>query len=79
MQSATVTSKGQITIPKPIRDALALRQGDRVAFRVREDGVVEMAPRSVDLLSLFGAIEPEVQGVSVEDMREAIESAGSGA
>jgi antitoxin PrlF len=71
-----VTSKGQITIPKAIRDALALETGDRVAFRLREDGVVEMEPETVDLLSLCGMIKPKVRGVSVEQMNQAIRSRG---
>ena len=35
-----VTVKGQVTIPKPIRDRLGLRPGDRVAFEVGLDGAV---------------------------------------
>jgi antitoxin PrlF len=72
MPTATLTSKGQITIPKEVREALSLSAGHRVAFLVREDGVAEMRPENVDLMSLFGAIKPRVQGISVEDMNEAI-------
>jgi len=74
MPTATVTSKGQITIPKEIRGALALESGDRVAFRLREDGIVEMVAETVDPLSLFGVFKPEVRGVTVEAMDEAIRS-----
>ena len=35
MVTATLTSKGQVTIPKPVRDSLRLRTGDRVAFILR--------------------------------------------
>ena len=35
---ATLTSKGQITIPKSVRDALGLKEGDRVLFRVPKGG-----------------------------------------
>jgi AbrB family looped-hinge helix DNA binding protein len=72
MPKATVTSKGQITIPNEVRKALALAAGHRVSFLVREDGVVEMRPETVDLMSLFGAIKPRVKGVSVTDMDDAI-------
>ncbi len=51
---ATVTSKGQLTIPKSVRDALGIDQGDRVVFRV-EDGCVLLA-KTVDLLDLAGTI-----------------------
>ena len=73
MPKATITSKGQITIPKEVRQALALAAGHRVSFQVREDGVVEMRPETVDLMSLFGAIKPRVKGVSVKDMDDAVQ------
>lgn len=37
---ATVTSKGQVTLPKDLRDALGLRAGDKVLFRVHKDRAV---------------------------------------
>ena len=72
MAAATITSKGQITIPKEVRKALSLETGDRVAFLVREDGVAEMHPETVELMSLFGAIKPRVKGVSLREMDDAI-------
>ncbi len=72
MPSATFTSKGKITVPKKVREALCLEAGHRVAFILREDGVVEMRPETVDLMSLFGAIKPRTTGVTLEDMDEAI-------
>jgi len=77
MPSATVTSKGQITIPQEIRDVLRLRAGDRLSFRVQQDGSVLVEPETIDLLSLFGAIKSKVKGVTVEQMNEAIRKAGS--
>ena len=37
---ATVTSKGQLTLPKAVRQALGVEAGDKVAFELREDGQV---------------------------------------
>ena len=39
---AILTSKGQTTIPKPIRDSLGMRTGDRMTFTLMPDGVVLM-------------------------------------
>lgn len=51
---ARMTSKGQITVPRPVRDALGLREGDRVVFRV-EQGRAVMA-KTVDFLELAGSV-----------------------
>lgn len=72
MPAATITSKGQITIPKEVREALGLETGHRVTFQIRHDGVVEMHPDNVDLMSLCGILKPRVKGVTLEDMEEAI-------
>ena len=53
--AAKVTSKGQITVPKVVRDALGIDVGDEVVFRVEGDRAV-MA-RTADFLSLAGTIE----------------------
>jgi len=53
--AAKVTSKGQITVPKVVRDALGLDAGDEVVFRVEGDRAV--VARTADFLSLAGTIE----------------------
>jgi antitoxin PrlF len=72
MPSATITSKGQITIPKAVRDELGLRVGDRVAFRMLDGGQVVVEPETVDLRDLKGILKPRRKGVTVEDMDDAI-------
>lgn len=78
MPTATVTSKGQITIPKEVRDALGLDTGHRVSFVLRENGVVEMHPENVDLMSLSGIFKPAVKGVTIADMKEAVRKGAAG-
>jgi len=75
MPSTTLTSKGQVTIPKSVRDELNLRVGDRVAFRVLEDGTVVVEPETIDLLSLEGILRPKRKGITIADMDEAIRTA----
>lgn len=72
MPSAKLTSKGQITVPKEVREALRLQTGDRLAFRIRDDGTVLVEPETLDLMSLRGSVRTAVKGVTVEGMDEAI-------
>ncbi|MXW79681.1 MAG: AbrB/MazE/SpoVT family DNA-binding domain-containing protein, partial [Gemmatimonadetes bacterium] len=44
MAIATLTSKGQVTIPKTVRDALQLREGDKVDFMLTENGEALLKP-----------------------------------
>ena len=53
--AAKVTSKGQITVPKVVRDALGIDVGDEIVFRVEGDRAV--IARTPDFLSLAGTIE----------------------
>ncbi|MGN2635725.1 AbrB/MazE/SpoVT family DNA-binding domain-containing protein [Nocardia takedensis] len=68
---ARLTSKGQLTVPKAVRDALELHTGDTVLFRV--EGQVVVLARTPDLLELAGSVPvpPEVRGRSWEDIRAA--------
>jgi AbrB family looped-hinge helix DNA binding protein len=72
MPSTTLTSKGQVTIPKAVRDELGLREGDRIAFRVLEDGTVIVEPETVELSDLKGVLKPKRRGISLADMEKAI-------
>ena len=74
MPSSTLTSKGQITIPKSVRDELGLREGDRIAFRIMEDGTVVVEPETVEILELAGMLKPRRKGVTVADMDAAIQT-----
>lgn len=68
--AARVTSKGQVTIPKPVRDALKLGEGDQVVFRVIEGGRAILA-RTPDLLELAGSVSvpSEVRGLPWPEIR----------
>ncbi len=74
MQSA-ITTKGQMTIPKAIRQHLGLKPGDRVKFFLRDDGSVVLLPK-LPASVLRGMVKPRHPQVTIEDMTE---SAASGA
>ncbi len=76
MAVATLTSKGQITLPKSIRDRLGLKPGDKIAFRERTDGTIVVEPEreteKIDLMRLQGILKPRRRGITLADMEEAI-------
>lgn len=73
MPTATVTSKGQITIPKEVRELLGVDAGDRVDFVVNERGDVMVRSAAADVRELRGLLKrPRRRGVSVEGMNAAI-------
>jgi len=53
---ATLTSKGQTTIPKEIRDSLGMKSGDRMTFTLMPDGTVVMRVKSRSLAELAGSL-----------------------
>ena len=67
--AARLTSKGQVTIPKAVRDALGLREGDEVVFRV--EGERAVLARTSDLLELAGSVRVPAarRGASWDDVR----------
>ena len=52
--AAKMTSKGQVTVPKAVRDALGITEGDEVVFRVEGDRAV--LARTADFLDLAGSV-----------------------
>jgi AbrB family looped-hinge helix DNA binding protein len=52
--TARLSSKGQVTVPRAVRDALALEEGDRLVFRVEGDHAI--LARTPDLLALAGSV-----------------------
>ena len=74
MAESTITSKGQITIPKVVREALHLEVGDKVYFDVKDDGSVVLVARNQPVESLFGMLKTKARlrrPVSIEEMNPA--------
>jgi AbrB family looped-hinge helix DNA binding protein len=70
MESA-ITTKGQATIPKPIREHLGLKPGDRVKFFIHPDGSVVMLPTR-PVTALKGMIKSDQRAPTIEEMDDAI-------
>ncbi|MDP2811139.1 MAG: AbrB/MazE/SpoVT family DNA-binding domain-containing protein [Rhodocyclaceae bacterium] len=69
---ATMTSKGQITIPKQARDAINLSPGDRIEFVYGDDGRLFLLPATRSVRSLKGMLPKPANPVTLEDMDNAI-------
>lgn len=66
--SARLTSKGQITIPKAVREALELHEGDEVVFRVeRKRAIVAKTPDFIELAGSV-AVAPEKRGTAWDEV-----------
>ncbi|MFC3570127.1 type II toxin-antitoxin system PrlF family antitoxin [Paracoccus sp. TOH] len=72
MSESTVTIKGQTTLPKSVRQALALGPGDRLRYVILDDGQVRLM-RTRPVAQLAGMLRREGQRpVSLEEMEQAI-------
>ena len=72
-----VTSKGQTTVPKEVRDFLGLEEGTQMEW-ILDDGEVTVKPRKLRAIDLAGLLGPPPSGVkntTVEEMNEAIGNA----
>jgi AbrB family looped-hinge helix DNA binding protein len=79
MPTATLTSKGQITIPAIVREALGVGAGDRVEFIEVSPGRYEVIPATRPVTELKGMFGKPVKPVSVDDMNAAIRRRGASA
>jgi antitoxin PrlF len=78
MSTATLSSKGQITIPLRVRKKLGVDAGDRVEFVEIANGQFALVPATVDVRTLKGIVPKPSTPVSVEQMRRIIASRGAG-
>jgi antitoxin PrlF len=74
MITGTVSSKGQVTIPKAIRDFLKVEKFDKIVFIPLEDGKVMITNKQIPASELFGLLKHRKpkQPVSVEEMESKI-------
>ena|ERR1035437_5191898 len=72
MPTATMTSKGQITIPIELRKALGLDRGDKIDFFQVAKGEFRMIPRTASIRDLEGCIPKLDYTVTIEEMNQAI-------
>ncbi len=77
MAEAKLTSRGQLVIPKVVRQHLHLQTGDTLDFVIQDDGEVIVRPAIKDVRELKGLLKKKRKPVSLEQMDEAIRKRAS--
>lgn len=73
---STLTSKGQITLPKDIRVLLQLETGDKLAFRPTPDGQITVSKvKNASFVKLRGLLPQPLRAHTVEEMNQAVQDA----
>ena len=73
MALATLTNKGQVTIPKSVRELLGIHSGDKLEFVVIENGKAYIKPVTKKVDDVFGRLyNPDRKPVSVDEMDKKI-------
>jgi AbrB family looped-hinge helix DNA binding protein len=77
MSTATMTSKGQITIPAIVRVALGVEAGDRVEFVQVEPGHFELVAATQSVTALKGLVRKPASPITIDTMNKAIATHGA--
>jgi len=68
--ATTLSSKGQVTVPRAVREQLGLQAGDKIAWSLLSNGTVVLRPKTRRLADLVGLLtQAEQPGLSVAEMR----------
>lgn len=71
MPESKLSTKGQVVVPKPIRDHLGLKTGDKLDFVILESGEVLLKPRTRDIRTLRGMVKPSIH-LSIDEISQAV-------
>ena len=78
MTTSTITSRGQITIPRHIREKVHLQEGDKIEWVETDDGHIEIIPVTRDAAQVAGLFKHWVKkSVSIDDMNTAVKRAAA--
>jgi antitoxin PrlF len=72
MATASLTSKGQITIPIEVREDLGLKTGDKISFIKNERGEYVLKPKTGSVMNLLGMFKAPEKPVTLEEMNESV-------
>ena len=75
MTTATITSKGQLTIPKEVREMLRLHSGDKVGFVLNRDDEMTLRPMTKSVDQVFGKLyRKDQKAKTIGEMKESIKA-----
>ncbi|MBI2326942.1 type II toxin-antitoxin system PrlF family antitoxin [Candidatus Curtissbacteria bacterium] len=73
IQPTTITQKGQVTIPAPVRKALGLKSGDQVKFILTKKKEAKIKPaKRFSIMSLYGSLKVKVKYKATDDIYKII-------
>lgn len=78
MATASITSKGQITLPIEVRKKLGLKPGDKVRFIENENGEYILKPKTGSIMDMEGILKWTGKPVTIEEMNETIAKGWAG-
>lgn len=76
MLESTLTRKGQVTIPKEIRDRLGMKEGEKVFFVMRDEEVILKVVKGT-ILDLKGSVRPSSSPENFEKIRQSVKRTGA--
>ena len=69
LSPTTITQKGQVTIPAPVRRLMRVKPGDQVEFVVEKNKEITVKPaKRFDIMSLYGSLKPKVKFKATDDI-----------
>jgi AbrB family looped-hinge helix DNA binding protein len=69
-EPTTISSKGQVTVPRDVRERLGLQAGDKIAWSMLSNGTIVLRPKTRRLADLVGILtQPGQPSVPVDEMR----------
>lgn len=77
MIQAKLTSKGQVTIPKTIREYLKIHSGDQIQFIINRKGYVVLTAQTLYVQDLFGIIKPKQKKTTDKNLKDALGKAAT--
>jgi antitoxin PrlF len=76
-RQSTMTRKGQVTVPVDVRQALGLKEGDKVGFVLDHENKVELVKRGSVVAQTAGILKSDVPPLTAEELREEAERAAA--